>query len=582
MKSLIGINILEVLRNPLLLGRAFRKRLFRGDSWHAWRAFLCALFALNFEDDAAVQTYRACTGRKMPPHAAFREAFIIAGRRSGKSFIISAIAVFVAAFMDFAPYLSPGETPTILIIASDKAQAQIILRYIRAFFRGSEALRSMVASDLKESLVLTNGVEILVQAGDYRSVRGKTIICCLLDECAWYGGAEGPASDVELLTALRPSMITIPNALLLAISSPYARRGIFYNEYAEHFGKDDAPTLVWKADSRTMNPTISKQAIDSAYQRDPIAARSEYGAEFRSDLESYVGRETVEACTDRGVDQRAPLRRHDYYGFVDPSGGRSDSFCLGIGHTESGITILDYLGEIPSPSKPDECVAVYADILKRYRLSEVTGDRYAGAWPEDSFAKHGISYRPSEKDRSAIYTDFLPQLTSGRTRLLDDARILNQLTSLERRTGAGRDKIDHAPGAHDDCANVVAGVLDLCRADESSFAVLEILHDRFTGKTPIPSDDVNPHFRDQARNREWEMERALRELPVATLNPCNAEKWKPEKVPPCPHTDCKATCRVAINNQFHCNQCGRDTPNPAFSQEILVCTRDGPAMRTMP
>jgi hypothetical protein len=35
-----------------------------------------------------------------------------------------------------------------------------------------------------------------------------------------------------------------------------------------------------------------------------------------------------------------------------------------------------------------------------------------------------------------------------------------QVTSLERRTArGGRDSIDHAPGAHDDIANAVAGAL---------------------------------------------------------------------------------------------------------------------------
>ena len=37
---------------------------------------------------------------------------------------------------------------------------------------------------------------------------------------------------------------------------------------------------------------------------------------------------------------------------------------------------------------------------------------------------------------------------------------MTQLTSLERRTArGGRDSIDHAPGAHDDVANAVAGAL---------------------------------------------------------------------------------------------------------------------------
>ena len=45
------------------------------------------------------------------------------------------------------------------------------------------------------------------------------------------------------------------------------------------------------------------------------------------------------------------------------------------------------------------------------------------------------------------------------SRLVDSVRLVNQLASLERRTArGGRDSIDHAPGAHDDVANAVAGV----------------------------------------------------------------------------------------------------------------------------
>jgi hypothetical protein len=46
----------------------------------------------------------------------------------------------------------------------------------------------------------------------------------------------------------------------------------------------------------------------------------------------------------------------------------------------------------------------------------------------------------------------------GEVDLLDSPRLVSQLTSLERRTArGGKDSIDHAPGAHDDVANAVAG-----------------------------------------------------------------------------------------------------------------------------
>jgi hypothetical protein len=49
--------------------------------------------------------------------------------------------------------------------------------------------------------------------------------------------------------------------------------------------------------------------------------------------------------------------------------------------------------------------------------------------------------------------------------LLDDDRLVRQLTGLERRVsrGVNRDNIDHPPGAHDDLANAVAGALVLAQ-----------------------------------------------------------------------------------------------------------------------
>jgi hypothetical protein len=44
--------------------------------------------------------------------------------------------------------------------------------------------------------------------------------------------------------------------------------------------------------------------------------------------------------------------------------------------------------------------------------------------------------------------------------LLDNPKMITQFVGLERRTArSGRDSIDHAPNAHDDVCNAVAGVI---------------------------------------------------------------------------------------------------------------------------
>ena len=105
--------------------------------------------------------------------------------------------------------------------------------------------------------------------------------------------------------------------------------------------------------------------------------------------------------------------------------------------------------------------------MKTYRLLETTGDRYAPGFVSEGFRQQGITYRPSERDRSTIYLDLLPMVNAERVVLLDDAEPLRELRGLERRRGTtGRDRVDHRPGAHDDRANAAAGALTLVAADQ--------------------------------------------------------------------------------------------------------------------
>ena len=188
-------------------------------------------------------------------------------------------------------------------------------------------------------------------------------------------------------------------------------------------------------------------------------------AEFRSDIESFISREAVEACISYDVRERAPMERTRFFGFIDPSGGSVDSMTMCIGHKQDDVVIIDALRERKPPFSPEDVVAEFAELLKSYRISKVTGDRYASEWPREQFRKASISYEPAQKSKSDLYRDLLPLINSRKIDLLDDTRLLAQLVSLERRTarGTGRDVIDHAPGGHDDLANVVAGLAAMAK-----------------------------------------------------------------------------------------------------------------------
>ena len=103
-------------------------------------------------------------------------------------------------------------------------------------------------------------------------------------------------------------------------------------------------------------------------------------------------------------------------------------------------------------------VGDFAALLKSYRVSRVTGDRYAGEFPRELFRKHGIAYDLGKHTKSELFRDLLPLLNSGRIVLPHNDRLQGQIVGLERRTSAvGRDTISHPDRGHDDVANAVAG-----------------------------------------------------------------------------------------------------------------------------
>jgi hypothetical protein len=452
------MTLIDAINDKHLFPPWFRDRT----TWAAWFAFIAALFALPMSTNQ-LDIYRQCTARTEPPSSVAKEAWLICGRRAGKSFVLALIAVFLACFHSFRQHLTPGERGTVLILATDRKQARVIFRYIRGLLTNVPMLKRLIERETAEGFELSNDISIEIGTASFKSVRGLTIVAALCDEVAFWSTDDHSADpDFEILNAIRPAMATIPNAMLLVASSPYARRGILYDAHKKHFGKDGDPILVWQAATRVMNPSVPQEFIDNAYSRDPISAAAEYGAQFRSDVESFVSREAVEACVTPGIRERAPVSGIRYSAFVDPSGGSADSFTLAIAHKQGDIAILDAIRERKPPFSPEDVVKEYAALLKSYGIRKVIGDRYAGEWPRERFKIHGITYEPAAKPKSDLYRDSLALLNSGRVDLLDDARLTAQLISLERRTArGGKDSIDHPPSGHDDVANAVAGAITI-------------------------------------------------------------------------------------------------------------------------
>jgi len=446
----MSVTIRDLMTDPDLFGDQFGTK-----SWAPWRALLAGFYGLPM-GKAELELFQVITALPEAGQVPLLELWLAVGRRGGKSQIAALVAVYEAAFKDYTDRLAPGEVATVMVLACDRKQARTVMRYVSGLLHSNPMLERMIHREQGESIELMNRTVIEVSTASFRAVRGYTLAAVIADEIAFWRSDESANPDKEIINALRPAMATL-GGKLIALSSPYSKRGSLWETYRKHYGKPGS-ILVAQAPTLTMNPALPERVVDEAMERDPEAARAEYLAEFRSDLEQFIQREIVDAAVRSGPLELPFDKAHRYFAFVDPAGGGADEYCLAIGHKEGEDTVIDVLRG--RRGVPAEITAGYAALLKSYGIRKVTGDKYAGSWPADEFKKHDIEYSASEKPKSGLYLDLLPALNSGRVELPPDDRLVNQLIGLERRTArGGRDSIDHVPGGHDDRANVIAGLV---------------------------------------------------------------------------------------------------------------------------
>jgi len=156
-------------------------------SWDAWKAFLATAYNIPVSVPRA-EVVRTCTGLAGAPGEPIREAFVVSGRRSGKSRVASLIAVYEAAFVDHRERLAPGETAVVGLIARDRSQARVLFRYVKGLLKRPMLARLVVRETATEIELNTNASIEIMTAG--QNVRGYTMAAAVCDEIAYWPSSE--------------------------------------------------------------------------------------------------------------------------------------------------------------------------------------------------------------------------------------------------------------------------------------------------------------------------------------------------------------------------------------------------------
>ena len=450
------VEIDRALLDPRMLGAGF------GDlgTWRTWLTVLKAAFGRPL-DPRERETFGTVAGARAVPTRRVRELWCICGRRSGKSRIAAAIAVYLALFIKHR--LAKGEVGMCLVLAGSMDQARAVFGYVRGLLEATPVLWAEVAAIKRFEIELKNGIVIAVHSNSFRTVRGRSLVGCVFDEVAFWRDETSAQPDIETYRAVLPSLATT-DGLLIGISTPYRKLGLLHQKHRDHFAQNDNDILVVQGSSKMFNATLSDAAIAAQREADPTGAVAEWDALFRSDIAAFLDDELIDGAVEYGRPLELPPQPNTIYrAFVDASGGvGADSYPIAIARKDGDRCVVDLVRGTAGKFDPHEVTRQYAALCKEYRIREVTGDAYAREWVAGTWRETGINYRKSPLVKSDIYLECVPLFTRGLVRLPEHARLLRELRLLERQTHrSGKDVINHPRNGRDDHANAVCGVLHL-------------------------------------------------------------------------------------------------------------------------
>ena len=448
------ISLIDALTHRDLFGAL--PHLSRLDTWQAWMTFIKAVYGLPMQAEDLAR-FQQQTGQHVPKPGGYPESVCIVGCQSGKSQVAALVGVYEA----IRAIMTKQRGVYVPILAQDLRGAQrALFGYVREAVQASPVLRHEVVRETADTIELTGEVTLAVYPCRPAAIRGIRAACVIVDELAFFISTDGRPTDTEMLRAARSRVATTGGKVLI-FSSPYGQTGELWNLHRKHYGREETTTLVWQASAPQMNPTLPADYLARMALDDPEAYQSEVLGQFRAGVATVFEDESLHACVEGGIRERAWQQGRAYYGFCDPaSGSGKDAFTFAIAHHHEEAAVLDVVRVWRPPFNPSGVIVELASLCRTWGITRVGGDSYAPGFVAEQFRINGLTYEPSAFTRSDLYLSLLPLVNAGCVRLLDHPELLRELRGLERRQGlGGRDRVDHRPGAHDDMANAAAGAL---------------------------------------------------------------------------------------------------------------------------
>jgi hypothetical protein len=212
----------------------------------------------------------------------WKRALLLCSRQAGKSTVTAAIATHTAIYQ-------PGSLT--LLLSAAQRQSGELFHTVMCFYH-SLPHAPAVAHESALRVELTNGSRIIALPGKEATIRGYAGVDLLVID-------EASRVDDALYYSVRP-MLAVSGGRLIALSTPFGKRGFFHQEWTEG-GSDWHRTKITAYDV----PRISSEFLEE--ERRALGDwwwRQEYMCEFMETTDQLFSYDLIMEAMDSSI---APL-----------------------------------------------------------------------------------------------------------------------------------------------------------------------------------------------------------------------------------------------------------------------------------
>ena len=181
--------------------------------------------------------------------------------------------------------LADNEQAVALAAAPDLRLSRLLIRYALGAAKSVPSIARLIESETADGFLLRRpdgtlvSIEALPANRGGTALRGRSLVCAVLDEAAFLRDENYAVCATELFRAVAPRVL--PGGMIVIITTPWSSSGLSYDEFIRNFGHPitaiacRASTSLMREDTPAILEMVERERL-----RDPDNAAREFDAEF--------------------------------------------------------------------------------------------------------------------------------------------------------------------------------------------------------------------------------------------------------------------------------------------------------------